>query len=142
MQVKIFSLLQIKSNTKINLTLKMTCHVLSLRLHPIFDCFQLSKDKYRIKILLSFLILPVILYHLHVYLAKIKFNLAQMKFNLAHMKINLAQMKINVAQMKFNLAQMKINLAEMKFKLTSMKLYPVSYLLFLYFDIILKNFLF
>ena len=44
------------------------------------------------------------LYHLQVYLAK--------------MKINLAQMKINLAQLKFNLPQMKINLAEMK-------LYPV-----------------
>ena len=57
-------------------------------------------------------------------------------------EIQFGQMKINVAQMKFNLAEMKINLAEMKFKLTLMKLYPVSYLLFSYFGIILKNFLF
>ena len=58
------------------------------------------------------------------------------------MKFNLAKMKFNLAQMKFNLAQMKINLAEMKFKSTLTKLYPVSYLLFSYFGIILKNFLF
>ena len=79
--------------------------------------------------------LYLILYHLQVYLAK-------MKINLAERKLNLAQIKFNLAQMKLNLAQMKINLAQMKFKLTLMKLYPVSYLLFSYFGIILKNFLF
>ena len=76
------------------------------------------------------------LYHLQVYLAKMKNNLAEMKFNLAQMKINLAQTKFNLAQTKFNLVQMKFNLAQMKFKLTLMKLYPVSYLLFSYFGII------
>ena len=61
---RFFPLLQIKSNTRINLTLKMTFHVHSLRLHAVFNCFQISKNKYCINLkivnvflnLLSFLI--------------------------------------------------------------------------------------
>ena len=64
------------------------------------------------------------------------------KDKLYHLHVYLAKMNINLAKMKFNLAQMKINLAEMKFKLTLMKLISCFFLLFSYFGIILKNFLF
>ena len=41
------------------------------------------------------------LYHLQVYLAKMKFNLAEKKFKLAEMKFNLAQIKLSLALTKF-----------------------------------------
>ena len=40
----------LEQRLKSKLDVKKTCHVHSLRLHPVFDCFQIIKDKYRINL--------------------------------------------------------------------------------------------